>query len=113
MQHSVEQELAENPALEESTIESTPEAPDKSESAEELKTEELDFQEAFDKLAEIDDDLRSTLYSEHTSKLESLEDLEKKHNYKESLLNRTQTLTDYLLWQIQFLEFTEAETCNR
>lgn len=108
LQNQIEQELTENPALEEEAQYSL-ERKEESTNDESAKTEELDFQEAFDKLDKLDDEFKTTLYSDYNSKLESLEDLEKKHNYKETLINKSETLSDHLLWQLQFLELDENE----
>jgi RNA polymerase sigma-54 factor len=103
LQNSVEQEIAENPALEEA-LSSTPETDADEEPQTETKTEELDFQETFDKLEHLDEEMRSSLYSEYDSRLQSIDDLEKKHNYRESVLNKTESLSEYLLWQLQFVD---------
>lgn len=108
LQNSVEQEISENPALEEA-LSTTPEVDGDEEPQTETKTEELDFQENFDKLEHIDDEMRSHMYSEHDSRLQSIDDLEKKHNYQESLLNKSESLSDYLLWQAQFVELPPKE----
>lgn len=109
LQNSIEQEIAENPALEEDMTINVLEQDSKQELDAEHKTDELDFQETFNKLEKLDDELRSTLYSEHNNRLQSLEDLEKKHDYQESLINRSESLSEYLVWQLQFIELSEKE----
>lgn len=110
LQNAIEQEIAENPALEEDlTYAALDTKEPESNEPEVEKNDELDFQETFEKLEQLDEDLKSTLYSDYGSKLESLEDLEKKHNYRESLINKASSLSDYLLWQLNFLELSSEE----
>jgi len=111
LQNTVEQELSENPALEEennptqSEVKTEPEQIDQHEE----RTQELDFQETFDKLEKLDEEFKNTLYSDHNSKLDSLDNLQKKHSYRESLINKAETLSNYLIWQINFLEVDEEQ----
>ena len=110
LQNTAEQELTENPALEEDAGDGSIEQKgDKESETPEKNNEELDFQETFEKLDKLDEEFKTTLYSNHNAKLESLEELQKKHAYKESIINKAPTLTDYLLWQLKFLEFNEEQ----
>ncbi len=109
LQDTVEQELAENPALEEVPSISSTEQKEDGEPLTDAKNEELDFQDTFDKLDQLDETLKTTLYSEYNTKLESIEDLEKKHNYRESIINQAPTLSDYLLWQLTFIGLDEED----
>ncbi|MBU1863763.1 MAG: RNA polymerase factor sigma-54 [Candidatus Omnitrophica bacterium] len=109
LQHTVEQELAENPALEELPADNTFDQQTDQEAAANEKTQELDFQETFEKLSSLDDELQTTLYSDQNTKLQSLDDLDKKQRYKESLINKPPTLSDYLSSQLGFLELDEQE----
>jgi len=108
LQNSVEQELAENPALEE-TMATTLDQEGEEENKAEEKTEELDFQETFEKLERLDEETRSNLYSEYDSRLTSIDELEKKHNYRESLIKKTESLSEYLVWQLQFVDLSDKE----
>ena len=107
LQNTVEQELAENPALEEELSSSSTEQKTEDAPSTDAKTEELDFQKTFEKLDQLDEDLKTTLYSNYNTKLESIEDLEKKHAYRESIINQAPTLSDYLLWQLSFVTLND------
>ncbi|MFC1809007.1 RNA polymerase factor sigma-54 [Candidatus Omnitrophota bacterium] len=117
LQHTVEQELVENPVLEDGEVQSEdseldaslePPIPSEDDSSKE-KEEELDFQEKIDMLDKLDEQFKESYHSNFDSKGESIEDLEKKHDFKQSLITKAPTITDYLMWQLTFIDFQDHE----
>lgn len=110
---AIEQELAENPALEEIPKDSpeevlssrlTEDEPDNKQNAEELR-----FDETVHSLDLLDENLRDSLYGQGDLSIPDGQELARQKNYQETLITRKESLLDYLLWQIGFLELTESE----
>ena len=112
LQTAIEEELAENPALEESPKEGLEDLSPRTEeenSKKETETEELRFDETLQNLDRIDENLRDSLYSQEDLSSPEIQELGKRKSYQESLITRKESLFDYLLWQVGFLELTEKE----
>ncbi len=116
LQHAIEQELTENPVLEEVTKDGADEVNPGSSSEngpEEHLTngeaEELRFDETIRSLDRLDDNLRESLYSQDDLSLPETRALSQQKNYQESLITRRESLSDYLLWQLGFLDLGEEE----
>ena len=113
LKQAVEQELAENPVLEEISLSGPDEvslsdiSKDEAPAAEPLR--ELDFQNKLAALDRIDEEFKETPYSGYDAS-EDDEDSLKKRNYQESIIQKTTTLTDYLMWQLHFLDLNEEDT---
>ncbi len=110
LQNSIDQELVENPALEEEAPESSDNLQENISSEDNIpETEELDFKETFDSLSKLENEFKESIYSGDTSRLEDIESLEKKHNYQESLIQKVSDLNEYLNWQLKFVNFNDEE----
>ena len=113
LKQAVEQELAENPVLEEISLSGPDEvslsdiSKDEAPAAEPLR--ELDFQNKLAALDRIDEEFKETPYSGYDAS-EDDEDSLKKRNYQESIIQKATTLTDYLMWQLHFLDLNEEDT---
>lgn len=110
--HTIDQELTENPVLEETTT--TQETNDHNEAQPEViikneSRDELDFQQQIDLLDKLDDQFSEVYHASQGSQHTSLEDLEKKQNFKESLMTQALTITDYIEWQFSFLDLSPEE----
>jgi len=116
LKQAVEQELAENPVLEELSPDNETELPLSSISREEIpdvegeKTVELDFQNKLDALGQIDQDFKETLYSDTEPSEDETKEFAKKKAYQESIISKSPTLNDYLTWQLSFLDLDEEKT---
>ena len=107
LDQKIDQELEQNPVLEESapdrTEESLSEFESERDSSESNQVQDTFQQiEAFDKVRKYED------FSQHFSENET-NDLQKKRDYQESILTKPATLTEYLEWQLGLLDLTEAE----
>lgn len=100
-------QLEENPVLEERDPEGA-EAPDPeaSETVEDGATERL--KEALDRLAELDDEAPGGDFSRQISP-DEVEDRQRKRDYRESLISKRETLSEYLIWQLGVLELSETQ----
>ena len=109
---AIEQELAENPALEEVPKETAEESPLSSppdgKPEEERSEKELRFEETLRALDNLDEMLPDPSSREDLS-LPEVKELDRQKGYQETLITQKDSLFDYLLWQVGFLEFTEAE----
>lgn len=110
---AIEQELAENPALEEIPKDTLEEPPAtrlaEEEAAKEPNAEELRFDETVRSLDLIDENFRDGFYGEGDLARPEAQELARQKNYQETLITRKESLLDYLLWQIGFLDLTEKE----
>jgi RNA polymerase sigma-54 factor len=112
---AIEQELAENPALEEVAKDRLeepggPQATDDSPKSE-RDTEELRFDEAGSSLLKLTEGLAEEgFYSQDDLSLPDVQDQRARRDYKESLVTRKESLSDYLLSQVGFLDLAESET---
>ncbi len=113
LRQAVEQELAENPVLEEASL-SEPEVSlseiTKDEGPAPEPVRELDFQNKLAALDRIDEQFKESIYSDYGSSQDEDEESTKKRNYQESIISKSTTLTDYLLWQLHFLDLSQEET---
>ena len=111
LQNAVEQELADNPALEEAAPapnEDTlpnPDLPSEGKS----KTDELQFDQTLQAMDAIDASYQDGFYAGEDLSLAEKQEQGRKKNYQESLITPRQSLFDYLLWQLGFLDLTEKE----
>ena len=111
---TIEQELAENPALEEipeETSEETLSSPALQEikPKDERNAEELRFDETLRSLDQLDESSGNGFYPQDDFSTPETEDQNKKKNYQETLITKKESLFDYLSWQINFLELSEME----
>ena len=110
---AIEQELAENPALEEAIKDGVTELQSTRESEDTPKTdrdaEELRFDETLRSLDKIDESMYEDLYSQTDFSAPEPQQLNSRKNYQESLITRKESLFDFLLWQIGFLNFTPIQ----
>jgi len=112
--HCIDQELIENPVLEEvrdkqNTADGDATTLPDDAPANEAKNDELDFQANIDDLIKLDEQYKESYHSQYDTKQESIDELEKKHNFRESLITETESLNDYLNWQLSFVELSEEE----
>ncbi len=114
LSQAIENELAENPLLEEDSREIQDESLALPEQGPEPPTRdkvtlELDAgAESFDKLARIDEQFWNS-YNDLDSAKPDLTEFKKRKDYEESLITRPEALSDFLLWQMGFLNLNEAE----
>ncbi len=117
LKQSVEQELAQNPTLEEVNSNSTsPDSESKSEAQDTPEEsgkvsdgKELRFEETIDQLANLDEEMRETLYREFDRSQDSVGDIQRKRNFQEASLSKGPTLFDYLEWQLGLLNLNQKQ----
>lgn len=114
LETAIEQELAENPLLEETSSDplddtDTASSSGDSPSEDERKTEELRFDETLKALDRIDEELGDEIYHREDFSLPETRELERKKSYQESLITPPESLFDYLGWQVEFLNLTAAQ----
>jgi len=114
LQNVIEQEMTENPALEETaqgTLEELPssQAADDESGKNDRVAEELRFENSLDMLDQLDESINYTFSSQEDLSLPETRELNKQKNYQESLITPKESLFDYLAWQLGFLELTEKE----
>jgi len=107
LQMSVEQELIQNPVLEEVKNDSADS--ETSEVSESPSAAELEFDEKMDQMRVLDDDMRENLFRQTDLSEGSVPDLQKKKEYQESILSNATTLTDYIEWQLGLLGLDEEQ----
>ena len=118
LEQAVEAELAENPLLEENQTDKADDgtppaepASDGSSSTEIEKpkaAEEVRVGETFDHFQEMENSFDGN-YDYPDFSRQDPRDLEERKNFQEGLLTKTEALSDFLMWQIRFLDLTEAE----
>ena len=109
---AVDTELAENPLLEEGAKAGPEESLPESENAslsQERTTEELDFGESFKNLEKIDESYQDDFDRADLAQPATGE-LQKSHEFQQSLITKPETLFDFLHWQIRFLNLEAHET---
>lgn len=114
LEQAIDSELSENPLLEEKTPETVVEIPDKN--AEETEpevpflnnTREVRVGETYDNFRDMDESFQGH-YSARDYGQEETYDSDARKKYQESLLTSPPQLTDYLLWQLRFLDLTDAQ----
>ena len=113
LQTAIEQELTENPVLEEVAKDGADETASNPPGENGLDgrsdAEELRFDETIRSLDKLDENLRESLYSQDDFSIPESKSLNEQKNYQESLITRRESLFDYLLWQLGFLDLTETE----
>jgi len=125
LQERVEQELQENPALEErengqedepaaeEEVEPAPVAQAEAEPAIDDPERSLDFdgdEKDFDRLVAINEDWADHFNEEHRPSSNRIDEaMDKKHDAMVNMASRPQSLQDYLIDQLGFLEVTERE----
>ncbi len=116
LKQAIEQELAENPVLEEALPASSNEVPlsaiskEEPSRVDEERTQELNFQNKLNELNRIDQEFKETFYSDIEQSDDETKESIKKKNYQESIISKSPTLADYLLWQMGLLDFDAKET---
>lgn len=115
LEQAIESELSENPMLEEKAAEISNEAFSEKTSAEDeidipipKNTREVRVGETFDNFGDIDESYQGRFSARDYSQ-EETDDSQTRKNYQETLITKPQQLTDYLLWQLRFLELTEDQ----
>lgn len=113
LEQVIEEELAQNPVLEEvpkkpSEESSASRSPGEKPSHNDSSAEELRFERSLDMLDRLDESLGYPSPPEDLSFPERQE-IDKQKSYRESLITPKESLFDYLLWQVGFLELTEKE----
>lgn len=109
---SVEEELTQNPILEETSPAEDKVSADavvSDDATSDSRDEELRFDQTLDALRSIDEEARETLYHSHDLSEDDPADLVRKNDYRQSLLSTTPTLANYLEWQLGLLSLTEEE----
>jgi len=109
---AIEQELSENPALEEVPRDALEEAEAPSTDEKNKNSqdnEELRFDKTVQSLDKIDEAMAEELYSHEDLATPDPKQFERRHSYKESLLTRKESLFNYLLWQVGFLNLSEMQ----
>jgi RNA polymerase sigma-54 factor len=113
LRNAIEQELAENPALEELPRETAEESQSArlgdEQGKEERNAKELRFDETLRSLDKLDDGTYDGLYAQGDFSLREPEELRRKKYYQESLITRKESLFDFLTWQIGFLNLSDTE----
>lgn len=111
LSQAVEQELTENPLLEEisqSKTDEIPATPVPEKTAEEKIGPEVRIGDSFTNLERLDENFYAGEYGEASG--DAPRDMQKKRDFQESLLTKPEALSDFLLWQIRFLNLSEQET---
>lgn len=109
LQTSVEQELIQNPVLEEIKDESPDSELTSDDNPINTSEAELEFDKKIDQMGAFDDDMRENLFRQTDFAEGSVSDLQKKKEYQDSILSKSPTLTDYLEWQIGLLGLDDDE----
>ncbi len=117
LSNAIEQEVTENPALEETTLlnddlNSDEEFNQNQDSEESNKdsTSELDFQEKLETLDKLDENLKDSFYPDLSkSSFSSSKDEDEKRDYQQSLITQEETLIDFLTFQINTLTISDKE----
>ncbi len=112
LSQAIQSELAENPILEELPAEkiaddqgSDTEADSPSESP---PAQEVQVGESFASLDQMDEGYWSS-YDEGDRARQDISEAQKRKSYQESLIVKPEALSDFLLWQIKFLELSEKD----
>ena len=110
---TIEQEIAENPVLEETpkeVLEDGSSSPTAEETPEKTTdTDELRFDETLRSLNQLDENFKNGAYETDDLSLPEAREVNRHKDYRESLITRKDSLFDYLLWQVGFLELSEDE----
>ncbi len=110
---TVEQELEENPALEEvpsdAPGETDADTPSETPTKETADVDELRFDQTLRSLDKIDESLNDGFYSGDDLSLPEIDEAGRQRNYQESLITRRESLADYLLWQLGFLDLVPKD----
>jgi RNA polymerase sigma-54 factor len=109
LEQAVETELAENPLLEEQEQEKPDDATLSPETAvKEPTAEEIRLGESFDRLDELDQSYEDR-YEYPDFSHQDVKDMEERRNFQEGLITRPEVLSDFLTWQVRFLDLSEVE----
>ncbi|PIQ85353.1 MAG: RNA polymerase sigma-54 factor [Candidatus Omnitrophica bacterium CG11_big_fil_rev_8_21_14_0_20_45_26] len=116
LQQSIEEELSQNPVLEETLSEpeeaselSVDDSIDDGESKDSAQSSDGELDRTLNELNDLDNDYRSNFNSQNDFSGESTAQLDKKKRYMESLLTNQNTLAQYLEWQLNLHSLTEQE----
>lgn len=107
LEQKIEEELTQNPVLEEVESSTSEEAPESESSSESERQNDDRVQDMLDAIRGS----KETLADDFTPDLSQNdpEDIQQKKNYQESLLTKSPTLADYLQWQLAFLDLSDEE----
>ncbi len=113
LSQAIETELADNPLLEEVSQEQPQDEslplPEQDKQPDKQDSTELNVgSESFDKLDRADEQFWES-YNDLDVAKPDISELKKRKNYEESIITRPEALSDFLLWQAGFLNFTEEE----
>lgn len=108
LEQAIETELAENPFLEEKAEAPLPEEPLGPDAERAHGAEELHMGENYGHLDDLDDDYRNSFDSLDLSRQDP-KNLQEKKNFQETLLTKTQALSDFLIWQIRLLDISDDQ----
>ncbi len=115
LETAIEQEMTENPVLEEVTKEPSEDLGLNSTSTEngttdnERNTDELHFDETVRALDKLDNDMRENLYSQEDMSAPEAKTFNEYKEYRESLITHKDSLYDYLIWQLGFLDLPPSQ----
>ena len=104
----VQQELQQNPTLEEKPSTEAPAAELASENAETPTNDEANFKEAFDILAKLDDEWREYFRQTHTTRPYTADDAAKRQFFLDSI-SQTESLQEHLMSQLSIADLSETE----
>lgn len=112
LSQAMDQELTENPLLEEKQESPSEDSWETSsgedeQPADNRETQELQLGESFDRLSKLEDEYGDAQFSSYD--VNNASDLQKKKDYRESLVTRPEALSDYLIWQIRFFDLPEKD----
>jgi len=116
LKQAVEQELSENPVLEEVALSEKSDVPLSEVSSEETPVSapdpahELEFDRKLEALNKIDEEFKESGYSNPEFSDDDIKDSSRNKNFQDSLMTSRQTLQDYLLTQLSLLNLNEKET---
>ncbi len=109
LQLNIQEELAQNPVLEEVEDIAEKDSASDVETSPEVSEKELLFDQKIDQLIELDQDFRDSIY--HQTDLSDAADSDtiKRRNFQETLITEQPTLSTYLEWQLGLLSLSGKE----
>lgn len=106
LEQTVEAEISENPLLEEKPQE-LPQEPPPDIPLERTDAKEIRPGESFESFDAMDENFRESSYPDLARG--DAGDIDEKRRFQEASVTRPEALSDFLLWQIRFLEFSEKQ----
>lgn len=109
LEQAIDEEMNQNPLLEEKEApEDVAPSPEPETTNVTEKTTEVSIGDTYDHMEDLDNYF-DHLENRYDDKLSNPAELQKKKDFQESILTRPQALSDFLLWQIGFLDLSENE----